>query len=143
MYCGRDDRSKEKILVIDDNPEILEIITLVLADKGYELISSEPSDILTKLNIIRPDLIMIDNSLGEVSGSEICKELKKNNSLNHIPVILCSAVDDLEKLSIACNADTFQVKPFNLTELDEVVSKMLTDTDYTPEHLTNVLSTPT
>jgi DNA-binding response OmpR family regulator len=64
---------------------------------------------------------MIDNSLGEVLGSEVCKTLKLNNSFNHIPVILCSAVDDLERLSMECNADNYLVKPFNLTELESVV----------------------
>lgn len=116
----------KKILVIDDDVDILDIVCIVLEDNGYDTIKSSTVDILAEIDIINPDLIILDNSIGAVSGSEICKKLKSTSTYENIPVILCSAAEELEKLSKGCGADCFLSKPFDLNELDTMVSKALT-----------------
>ena len=115
----------KKILVVDDDVDILEIVSMVLEEKGYSIVKSLTSDVLDELGVINPDLIILDNTIGACSGSELCKELKANDSQKHIPVILCSAVDDLDMISKSCKANTFLAKPFNLNELDKVVASMI------------------
>ena len=67
-------------------------------------------------------LIIIDNNLGGRSGGEICKQLKQNTSVKHIPVILTSAMEDLEQLAKEATADDFLNKPFDMKSLFEKIA---------------------
>lgn len=116
---------KKKILVLDDNPDILDIFSVVLSEMGYMVITSETHDMLNHLSEIKPDLIILDNCLGTLSGGDVCKKLKTEPLTKNIPIILCSAIDNLDQLSLDCGADNFLSKPFDMAELEKVVSGTL------------------
>ena len=114
--------AKSKILVIDDDTSTLEIIFLVLHNAGFEVTIDSKADLgfLDKGDL--PDLIIIDNNLGGRSGGEICKQLKENIYVKHIPVILTSAMEDLEQLALEATADDFLSKPFDMKSLFEKIA---------------------
>ena len=108
------DESK-KVLLIEDNEDVRLIISLILNDDGFDVIQSDSLEILRELNTIKPNLILMDNTLQDGSGSEMCKKLKSNHETAHYPIILISAATDLSKIAKESLADGYIEKPFDLT----------------------------
>lgn len=115
---------RKKVLIIDDDKDALEVMTYVLEDKDYNVITSYTVDI-KDIEKIKPDLILLDNWLGKALGSELCKKLKANPSSKHIPVILISTVSDLSQIAKECNADAYVEKPFDIEHLQGVVLSLI------------------
>lgn len=117
----------KKILVIEDEKDIRETIVYVLEEQGYDVISSEDSKIIKSLDDIKPDLILLDNWLTEwksdANGQQISKELKSNPKTSHIPIVMISAVSNIQEIAEAGNADDFLKKPFDLNDILEIVKK--------------------
>ncbi|MDN3583871.1 response regulator [Mucilaginibacter flavus] len=117
----------KKILVIEDDKDIRDTIVYVLEEEKYEVVASDSARILKKLHEINPDLILLDNWLtdwrSDASGQEISKGLKGDPATNHIPVVIISAVNNIEEITKAGNADGYLKKPFDLTELIAIVKK--------------------
>ena len=109
---------RKKIIVIDDEPDICEILQIVLEEQDFEV-----QCFTNALDAIRyaPDLFIIDHYLRGVLGSDICLHLKSNQLLRRTPVILMSVSNKLESIAASCKADGFVQKPF---ALDEVVKKV-------------------
>ena len=111
--------NKTKILILDDYPDLLYILSLFLAEKFYEVCTVTSSG-LFKEELIRfkPDLIILDIILKDAeTGREICSSIKENEDTAHIPVILMSANHTVLKNYEECKADAILEKPFNLSEL--------------------------
>ncbi|MGB4400198.1 MAG: response regulator [Daejeonella sp.] len=119
---------KKKILIIDDDQDILDITNFLFEQKGYEVIASLNTDILSELFQITPDVILLDDWLDGTSGHEACKILKAAEATKHIPVIMFSAVMQIEKVAEDCLADGFVKKPFDIDTLVEVIERHLTGT---------------
>jgi DNA-binding response OmpR family regulator len=68
---------------------------------------------------------MLDNTIGLTSGSEWCRQLKTRPTTQHIKILLCSAADDLDRISKECLANNFLQKPFNLDQLDAAVAETI------------------
>jgi CheY-like chemotaxis protein len=115
----------KKILVVDDEKDILDIISSILYEKQYHVIPSQTSDVISYLAQIRPDLILLDNRLSDARGSELCKAVKSDPHFKDIPIILISAVNDLAGIAKECKADAFLEKPFTITKLEKMVAEML------------------
>jgi two-component system phosphate regulon response regulator PhoB len=117
----------KKILVIEDDKDIRDTIVYVLEEEKYEVVSSDNARILKKLHEISPDLILLDNWLtdwsSDASGQEISRGLKNDPATSHIPVIIISAVNNIEEITKAGNADGYLKKPFDLTGLIAIVKK--------------------
>lgn len=117
----------KKILVIEDDKDIRDTMVYVLEEEKYEVISSDNARILKKLNEINPDLILLDNWLtdwkSDASGQEISRGLKSDPLTSGIPVIIVSAVNNIEQITKDGNADDFLKKPFDLTALIAIVKK--------------------
>jgi DNA-binding response OmpR family regulator len=115
----------KKILVIEDEKDIRDAIVYILEEQSYEVISSEDSKILKSINSIKPDMILLDNWLTEwksdASGQQLSKQLKSNPSTSHIPIIIISAVNDVQSIAEAGLADGYLRKPFDLSELIDIV----------------------
>jgi two-component system response regulator VicR len=107
----------KKILFIDDDPDVLEIIPIILEKENIVVKTSRDISVLPEIAKLQPDLILLDEWLPEKKGSCICAELKANVSTAHIPVILISAVSELEYIAKECNADAFISKPFDIYHL--------------------------
>lgn len=106
----------KKILVIEDNADIMFVISMILKDDGFEVVESSSLEVISELDTIKPDLILMDNLLKDGSGSEMCKKLKSTPSSSHIPIILISAVSNLPIVAEECLADGFIEKPFDLSD---------------------------
>ena len=119
----------QRILAVDDNEDILEVMKLILEDFGYEVATLTDGNLLfEKMNESHPDLVLLDVMLGNADGRELCREMKARIETKDIPVILVSAshhVSDRISLSIGA-PDDFLAKPFNITDLLEKVALHLT-----------------
>ena len=88
----------KKILIVDDNEFMIEIMTFILIDKGYEVIALYNGDkVFDSVLANHPDLVILDAALPGMDGREICKLLKLNHSTKKLPVIMCSAYDDVDE----------------------------------------------
>jgi DNA-binding response OmpR family regulator len=117
---------KHKILVIDDNPHILEAIELVLDTEGYAVKTITKSEnVEEEIKIYSPDLILLDLLLSGRNGEEITRALKADKSTQKIPIIIISAHPSAEKTAKAAGADGFIAKPFDISELLGQVKRLL------------------
>jgi DNA-binding response OmpR family regulator len=118
----------KKILVIDDNSDLLDLLKEALTSEGYEV------DCLTSIDNIyeaviqsRAGLIIVDYILEGINGGELCHQLKINPHTKHLPVIMISGYQRVLESLGNYGADYFLAKPFDLNELLSVVDKYFTD----------------
>ena len=112
----------KKILVADDDPAIIDVITLMLESVGYKVYASANEQTIEDINRICPDLILLDILMPGVSGYGICKQLKNQQSTRHIPVIMISANKDAKEIALKAHADDFITKPFEMYNLLQKVA---------------------
>jgi two-component system phosphate regulon response regulator PhoB len=119
----------KKILVIEDDKDIRDAVVEILEQEEFEVISSDNARILKSLNTFNPDLILLDNWLTEwksdANGEQLSKELKSNPETSHIPVIIMSAVSNIKEVAEAGMANAYIKKPFDLTELVNLINKYI------------------
>jgi CheY-like chemotaxis protein len=117
----------KKILIVDDNELMIEIMAFILISKGYEVIALPNGDnVLNSIFFNHPDLIILDATMPGMDGREICKLLKLNKSTRELPVIMCSANDDIDEALKQNGApDDVLHKPFDTQELIEKVEMQL------------------
>ena len=119
---------KEKILIVEDNPQNMRLIKMVLRDKGYTLL--EATDGEEALDLAKrelPDLIIMDIQLPKLSGLEVTKKLRETSAFSHVPIIALTAYamkGDKEKF-INAGCDAYVSKPINTRELPGVIAEML------------------
>lgn len=120
----------KRILVVDDDIDILTVVQLVLDSNGFEVSAiSNWQQIYPQIEAFNPDLILLDVSLGTQDGRNICKQLKSNNTTKDISVILFSANHNVEKSVAECKADSFISKPFDINNLIEGINNQLMETN--------------
>jgi len=113
-----------KIIVIEDDPDTLDIINYILSDEGYDVIAANNDEPLKHILAIQPALILLDNRLAlGGSGHDLCFQLKSDPATRHFPVILVSANFNLEKMAEDCLADGCLKKPFDVEELIALVKR--------------------
>lgn len=116
----------KKILIFDDDTAILEVVTIVFEENGYQVEISETShDILEKVAQYKPDVILMDNWIPKIGGVEATKLLKGHSEFKDIPVIYVTANNDIVALAKEAQADDYVAKPFNLEDLEEKVDQYL------------------
>ena len=115
----------KRILVVDDDTDILDMVQDALDEEGYFIQTSSAGFIFQYVQHNLPDLILLDILLHGKDGRVICQQLKANQLTKHIPVILFSAQVAKDKALRESQADDFIRKPFELQELLEVVKKHL------------------
>jgi len=120
---------KKKILVVDDDPEIVELLQDALNRDGRFEVQAASSGydagILTQR--FRPDLILLDYMLPDVNGNIVCQTIRKNPEFENIRIIIVSGVvkqDEIEQL-LKSGADSFVRKPFDVERLIENISAAL------------------
>lgn len=114
------DEHRIKVLVVDDERNILDIIKFNLEVEGYEVITSlDGEEALEKVHQDRPDLILCDIMMPELDGLEVCRRLKADGRTNQIPVVMLSAKTQAQDkiASIDAGADDFITKPFDFSDL--------------------------
>ena len=117
----------KRILIFDDDQDILDILSLILADSGYSVYALDRGDnFFQEVNDFHPDLILMDVMLGNMDGRVICRHLKQTNTTQHVPVILISASHDLsQSLKQEGAPNDFIAKPFDLDFLLHKVESQL------------------
>lgn len=114
---------KKKIVVIEDNHEILELLGFILENEDYEVLASLNAEPIKNLEEINPHLILLDENLGEDKGHQLCLAIKANPGTSHLPVILISAVSNLPEIARKCKADNYIAKPFLIEDLLNLVKQ--------------------
>jgi CheY-like chemotaxis protein len=115
----------KRIVVLEDQKELLELMEMVLEEKGYEVIAINHHEPLEFLIDFLPDLILLDIRLPNGYGHILCEDMKTNPVTSKIPVILVSGADNLEKIANEYKADGYLSKPFNSSDLISCVTKYL------------------
>lgn len=109
----------KRILIIDDDEDILDILHVIFRDEGFNVVVSNTGEAANNIHIINPDLILLDVRIAgsEKRGDQICAEIKANYPENKLPVVLVSAETDLEMIANQCGADFYIKKPFDIYDL--------------------------
>lgn len=119
IYVGK----SKKILVVDDDPAIVDVLQIILEMNGYEVVVSVNAESIEELYREHPNLMLVDIWMSGKDGREICRDVKSQQSTCHIPVVMISASMDVKRSAFAAGADDFIAKPFDLDELLRVVGK--------------------
>lgn len=117
---------KKKILVADDDPNILDVMKIMLEDVGgYEVTTTMDGEYVLNLKNEHPDLILLDLWMSGMDGGKICKTLKDNEQTKDIPLIIFSANRDVATISRSAGADDYIAKPFQMSDLLEKVARLV------------------
>lgn len=108
----------KRIFIADDDQDILEIISMILRTKNYDIqATSDANDIFKLDNNNLPDLILMDIWMSGLDGREICKCLKTDAHTKDIPFIFISANSNIEEITKEYKADDYIAKPFEMQDL--------------------------
>jgi DNA-binding response OmpR family regulator len=119
-------KENKKILIVDDDPDILEALQLTFESEGYQtkaLINGDEA--YSHVYSYNPDAIVLDVLLSGTDGRIICKQLKTENETKDIPIIMISAHPDAARSTKEVGADEFISKPFDINHLITVIEKYI------------------
>ncbi|HEX8923197.1 MAG TPA: response regulator transcription factor, partial [Patescibacteria group bacterium] len=107
-----------KILIIDDDQGILEVVKIILTDSGYEVFAIDDGEnVMERVIKMNPDLILLDLWMPGISGKEVCLTLKSHSETKDVPIIMLSASVNTKEVAEECKADGSLSKPFEMDEL--------------------------
>jgi len=116
----------KRILVLDDDLDILELVQMALSMNGYSVKTlSRWENLEDTIHDYRPELVLLDVSLGNADGRDLCLKLKTSPATRDIAVVLFSANIEMQKSVATCMADSFLSKPFDLQRLTKTVREAL------------------
>ena len=119
---------KSKILVVEDEPDAIDLLTFNLKNAGYEISTAlDGAEALKKARLTAPDLILLDIMLPEVDGLEVCKILRRDPVTAGIPIIMLTAkAAEIDRIvGLELGADDYVTKPFSPRELLLRIKKLL------------------
>ena len=112
----------KKILVVDDEFNVVKLLELILKDKGYEVIvAADGSEALEKTYKEKPDLIILDVMLPKIDGYEVCSKLRADENFKDLPVVLLTGLGMDIKKGMELGAVSYIGKPFNVEVLLKIV----------------------
>ena len=117
-----------KILVVDDTPKNVKLLADLLAVKGYSVVTAASGrEALAQVEAERPDLVLLDVVMPEMSGYEVCRKIRENPATEILPVVMVTALDPSEERikGLDAGADDFLTKPINQAELLARVRSLL------------------
>lgn len=117
-----------KILIVDDDDGILDALSLILEEEGYEVDTLVKGlEVLTKVKKTQPDLILLDMLLSGNDGRHICKSLKADTKTKKIPILMISAHPNAKISAFESGADDFLPKPFEREELLKKIAYVVSE----------------
>lgn len=115
-----------KILIIDDDPGIGEMLKTLLEFDSYEVrVLDKPLQASEKIQAFKPDLVILDVRLSGVDGTEVCRKLKQEESTRDVPIIMMSALSGAAEICENAGANGFISKPFEMEDLLKKVKTTL------------------
>ena len=123
--------STARILVIDDEPEISEIVETFLVESGYLVaVENSPSEAVEKARAFKPEVVLLDIMMPGVDGYDICQQLKADPQFAGVPIIFLTGKDRTDDMgrSFRSGGDMFIKKPFSCERLLEIVNIVLLST---------------
>jgi len=112
----------KRVLILDDDPDILQICSIVLKKKGFDVSTLNTSNqVVDQVRFHQPNVILMDNWIPGPGGIEATRALKLSPETHDIPVIFFSANSNVTQLAREAQADYFLQKPFDITELEAIV----------------------
>ena len=116
----------KRILVLDDNQDILEIVHETLTYEAFEVKSTSiSSEVIHLAETFAPNLVILDYRVAGTNGGELCKQLKLHPQFKNVPVIIYSAYLSHDDELMAYGCDAIINKPFDLSELVDKVNQLL------------------
>ena len=118
----------KKILVVEDDPAVREVLTQRLGAQGYEVCSAaDGGSALRQVATDRPDLILLDMMLPDIQGSTVCARLKSDDAFRSIPIVILTARDqDYDRdIGRAVKADAYLTKPFESAVLLRTIRDLI------------------
>ncbi len=118
---------QKKILIVDDNMLMIEVMSYILINNGYEVVAASGStEVFDYIRANHPDLVILDAILPGMNGREICQLIKLNKTTRNLPVIMCSGDETIgEALKQNGAPDDILQKPFDINNLIEKVEYQL------------------
>lgn len=117
---------RKRVLVADDEPLTAEMLALVLAFTGFEVVEAyDGQQALERARETRPDVVLLDVMMPELTGSEVSRTLKKDPRLAHTAVVLFSCIDESEVDWRAAGADAFLQKPLDVRQIPNLVRDLV------------------
>lgn len=116
------------VLVIDDDPDVCEILSLRLESFGYQMISArDGQEGIQKAKVLKPDVIFLDYAMPGQTGFDVLRQLKASgdSDLKKIPVVMLTGQEEHEKMCLEAGAVGYITKPFDLFHLKETLWKFL------------------
>jgi excisionase family DNA binding protein len=128
MFPREKGEQKKRIMIVDDDPDVLALLEKLLSDEGYELIKvSNATEVGLKAAQLSPDLILLDYLMPEIDGFEVSKTLRNNDMTRNTPIIAVTCLtkeQDIERI-FECGADEYVAKPFKADDLLEKVRDLV------------------
>ncbi len=120
---------KVRILLVDDEPDLVRLVSVRLEAAGYEVVTAfDGQQALDQAKKLKPALIILDLMLPKVDGYKVCRLLKFDERYKTIPILIFTARAQVEDIRLAteCGADAYLTKPFDAQMLLEKIKELLT-----------------
>ena len=116
----------KRILILDDDTDILSICTYILEEMGWEVVTrSNCNEIIELVREVQPDVILMDNWIPDSGGIVATQTIKSHPEFKSIPIIYFSANHDIKNLSLEAGADTYLEKPFDISQFEEIINSVV------------------
>jgi len=120
--------SEKKILIVDDEPHVIRLLSFMLQKEGYDVSTAENGEVgVSKARDIKPDLMFLDVMMPKMNGHEVCRTVKEDPSLRGTRIVMLTAsgqkADRAKGFSLG--VDEFITKPFSPRKVSQLVKEML------------------
>ncbi len=113
-----------RVMIFDDDTDLLKVCSIVLKSKNYEVfVFHKCNDILEEVRLVSPHVILMDNWIPDSGGVKATQQIKNDIRFKSVPVIFFSANDRVRELADEAGADFYLQKPFEIDELENVISR--------------------
>ena len=125
----------DKVLIVDDDKNICDLLRLYLEKEGYSVIlSHDGEEAVVKFNALKPDIVLLDVMLPGLDGWQVCREIRKKSN---IPILMITAKSDTfdKVLGLELGADDYIVKPFDSKEVIARIKAVVRRTGQSPAEM--------